>query len=579
MGGSIKGLLDGFRVGEEKAERIAGEVARGSTPGAGFYALIATAALIASLGLVANSPAVIIGAMLVSPLMSPIFGLSLGMIRGDTSLLAKSVRAEVSGMALAVAFGALFGLLPVMTEVTPEMLARTEPTLLDLLVAVFAGFAGTLAMVDDRISPALPGVAIATAIVPPLATCGLCLAAGATQGATGAFLLFFANFVAILLVSALTFLAAGLARRHAGNGGARMVAGNLAVAVLGFLLVSAYLTGTLTAIVKDRRQAGQVKETSEALLAEDPNASLVTLHRKDHGDTLDILATVRTPKPFDPQRVADMEQALQERLGGKVRLVARCLLTKDIFPPGGTAVVTAPSLDGSFLSVEVPADVKRLQLAEQTLREILATRPQLLLLDVDLVHIAGDPVILATLQSPRPLIPLEAEEFERAVRQRLGEPGLRLLARCQVPVDVDSKGRILFGKAHFGPEDPAARAVAETARQAVEALPDTFVTALDVIRDGEGFVARAEITGTRLVTPEQIRDIEARVAVSAGAPVRLSAWSRTDLMVTDSRYLPVEEYTRRRLMEGREETGAPQQTDAGEKHPPAVATDQAIEPK
>jgi len=208
MGGTLAERLRRFRVTGDKAEAVVADITRGSTPGAGFYALIATAALIASLGLVANSPAVIIGAMLVSPLMSPIFGIALGMIRGDAGLLGKSIRAEVSGMALAVAFGALFGLLPVMTEVTPEMLARTHPTLLDLLVAVFAGFAGTLAMVDDRISPALPGVAIATAIVPPLATCGLCLASGATQGALGAFLLFFANFVAILLVSALTFLAA-----------------------------------------------------------------------------------------------------------------------------------------------------------------------------------------------------------------------------------------------------------------------------------------------------------------------------------------------------------------------------------
>ena len=122
-----------FRVANDKAEGIVAEIARGSTPGAGFYALISAAALIASLGLVANSPAVIIGAMLVSPLMSPIFGISLGMIRGDASLLGKSVRAEISGMALAVAFGALFGLLPVMVEATPEMLARTQPTLLDLL--------------------------------------------------------------------------------------------------------------------------------------------------------------------------------------------------------------------------------------------------------------------------------------------------------------------------------------------------------------------------------------------------------------------------------------------------------------
>lgn len=544
-------LLDRFRITEEKGDRIVEEITRGSTPGAGFYALIATASLIASLGLVADSPAVIIGAMLVSPLMSPIFGISLGMIRGDAALVGKSVRAEASGMVLAVLFGALFGLLPVMTQVTPEMLSRTEPTLLDLMVAVFAGFAGTLAMVDDRISPALPGVAIATAIVPPLTTCGLCLAAGANQGASGAFLLFFANFVAILLVSALTFLAAGLARHQGASGDTRRVAGNMAVALLGFVLVSAYLTHTLIGIVRDRRQAAEVTETIERLLSEDPNASFITMLRKEHGDTLDVLATVRTPKPFDPRRVAAIEQALADDLGQKVRLVVRCVLTKDIFPPGGTAVVVAPSLDGSFITDKVPQDVKRLQLAEQILRELFSTRPQLLLLDVDLVHVAGDPVVLASLQSPRALIPLEVKEFEKAIQDRLQDPRIRLLARCQVPLDVASNGRILFGSAHFGKPDPTAQAVEVSVRHAIESLPNVFVTALDAVRRQDGFAVRAEVTGTRLLTPNEIQTIEGDVSRLAGTRVHLSAWCRTDLMVTDSRYLPVEEYTRQRILESR----------------------------
>lgn len=557
MGDPSLPFWERLEVSYERAGRIKADIAQGSVPGAGFYALIATSSLIASLGLVANSPAVIIGAMLVSPLMSPIFGIALGMVQGDTSLLVKSLRAEASGMALAVAFGALFGLLPVMTEVTPEMLARTEPTLLDLLVAVFAGFAGTLAMIDDRISPALPGVAIATAIVPPLATCGLCLATGADQGARGAFLLFFANFVAILLVAALSFLAVGMAGRRGGPSGKRLVAGNMAVAILGFLLVSAYLTHSLVTIVSDRRQGDQVKATLVRILAEDPNASLVNFSRKDHRDSLDVLATVRTPKPFDPQRVAAMQTALTNTLDKQVRLAVRCLLTKDIFPTGGTSVVGASSLDGSFFTDKVPEDVKHLQLAEQTLRELLSTRPQLLLLDVDLVHILGDPVILASLQSPRPLIPLEAEEFEKAIRNRLGDPRIRLLARCQVPVDVAADGRILFGRAHFGPSDVSAKAVAAATRRAVNGLANMFVTALDVVRSGDGFQARAEITGTRLITPKEIKEIETRVGAMSGAPVHLAAWSKTDLMVTDTRYLPVEEYTRERLMEHQPEAQAP----------------------
>ncbi|EFL53160.1 conserved hypothetical protein [Solidesulfovibrio fructosivorans JJ]] len=569
MNDRLRTILARCHISDKRCEDITEEITRGSTPGAGFYALIAAASLIASLGLVANSPAVIIGAMLVSPLMSPIFGISLGMIRGDAALLGKSLRAEISGMVLAVAFGALFGLLPVMTEVTPEMLARTEPTLLDLLVAVFAGFAGTLAMVDTRISPALPGVAIATAIVPPLTTCGLCLAANSPQGASGAFLLFFANFVAILLVSALTFLAAGLARSLPQAAKRRGVAGNLAIAILCFLLVSAYLTHTLSGIVRDRNQDSAVKATLERILGQDPNASLVLTHRKNHQNGLDVLASIRTPKPFTPQRVAAMEKALEQELGEDVRLVTRCLLTKDIFPPGGAAVVTVPSLDGSFITDKVPTDVKRLQLAEQTLRELFSTRPQLLLLDVDLVHIAGDPVILATLQSPRPLVAKEAQAFEQAIRDRLGDPRIRLLARCQVPVDVTATGRILFGRAHFGPPTPEADKVAAALRQDVQALPNMFVTSLDVVRKDDGYAARAEVVGPRLLTPKEIRDIETRVTAMAGAPVHLAAWSKVELMVTDARYTSLDDYTSQRLSAAEEAAPTVVTSGQNEKATPA----------
>ncbi|MEF3695531.1 DUF389 domain-containing protein [Desulfolutivibrio sp.] len=557
MDGSLAASLRRFRVTDDKADGIVADITRGSTPGAGFYALIATAALIASLGLVANSPAVIIGAMLVSPLMSPIFGISLGMIRGDAGLMGKSIRAEISGMALAVAFGALFGLLPVMTEVTPEMLARTQPTLLDLLVAVFAGFAGTLAMVDDRISPALPGVAIATAIVPPLATCGLCLASGANQGALGAFLLFFANFVAILLVSALTFLAAGLAKGHGAGGGVRRVAGNMALAVLGFLLVSAYLTSTLASILADHRQDDQTRAAIERALADDPNVSLASMQRKDMGQGVDVLAVVRTPRYLEPAQVAEMEKAVSDSLGKDVRLAVRCILNKDIFPPGGAAMVAAPSLDGALFTDKAPADVKRLQLAEQTLREIVSAMPQILLLDVDLVHMAGEPVILATMQSPRTLIPSEIGGMEKTLRDRLGESDIRLLARCQTPEDVAADGRILFGRAHFGPKDAPSEAVAGDLRTALAGLPEMFVTAMDVVHDGQGYLARAEIVGTRLITPAEVREVENRVSAAAGAPVSLAAWSRVALMVTDTRYLPVEEYTRQRLAAGMGEAEKP----------------------
>ena len=173
-------------------------------------------------------------------------------------------------------------------------------------------------------------------------------------------------------------------------------------------------------------------------------------------------------------------------------------------------------------------------------------------------HVLGNPVILATLQSPRPLIPQEAKAFEAAIQQRLNDSSIRLLARCQVPVDVTATGRILYGKAHFGPPDPEAETVDAAIRRAVAELPDMFVTALDVVRGKDGFEARAEIAGPRLITPKEITAIEGKAAAVAGTSVHFAAWSRSDLMVTGKRYLPVEEYTRQGLMVGREaETEVP----------------------
>ena len=143
----------------------------------------------------------------------------------------------------------LLGLLPFWGDPTPSLLAQTQPTLIDLLVAALAGFAGVLAMIDERVSPALPGVAIATALNPPVAAIGLCLAFGAYEGAWGAFLLFFANVLAILAVAAVLFLIAGFVTR-AEIGSVRGLARRFAPAAIGLVLVTALLTKYLVGMVE-----------------------------------------------------------------------------------------------------------------------------------------------------------------------------------------------------------------------------------------------------------------------------------------------------------------------------------------
>ncbi|WP_448587008.1 DUF389 domain-containing protein [Thermaurantiacus sp.] len=160
--------------------------------------MVLMSAGIAILGLLLSSPAVIIGAMLVSPLMGPIIGLGFAIAVFDWVEVRRAFLALAAGAALAVGFAAAIVLVSPLTERTPEILARTRPNLFDLLVAVFSALAGGYATIRGR-GETIVGVAIATALMPPLAVVGFGLATGDTPIFAGALALFVTNLVAIAL--------------------------------------------------------------------------------------------------------------------------------------------------------------------------------------------------------------------------------------------------------------------------------------------------------------------------------------------------------------------------------------------
>jgi uncharacterized hydrophobic protein (TIGR00271 family) len=164
--------------GERRAEVLAG-IQEGSQPTTIYYVLLGLSELIAGFALIIDSDATLIGANVVAPLMTPIFGVALGLARSDLRLLRTALIAEFGGALVGVALCFGLGLLPFAVEPTASLLAQTRPTLIDLMVATLAGVAGALTLIDERVSPVLPGVAIATALNPPIAAIGLCLALGA----------------------------------------------------------------------------------------------------------------------------------------------------------------------------------------------------------------------------------------------------------------------------------------------------------------------------------------------------------------------------------------------------------------
>lgn len=190
-----------FNLDEGKAEEehTIEEIKKGVVfRGTNLWVLIC-AIFIASIGLNVNSTAVIIGAMLISPLMGPIIGLGLGIGIVDVELIRKALKNLTIAMVISVITSTIYFLITPLSDAQTEILARTTPTLWDVMIALFGGFAGIIASTRAEKGNAIPGVAIATALMPPLCTAGYGLATAQWNYFFGAFYLFFINCVFITL--------------------------------------------------------------------------------------------------------------------------------------------------------------------------------------------------------------------------------------------------------------------------------------------------------------------------------------------------------------------------------------------
>jgi uncharacterized hydrophobic protein (TIGR00271 family) len=195
---SIAWLRDIFRIEGPIDEDGVLQLVRSDIQFKGAKAWILVAAIfIASLGLNTNSTAVIIGAMLISPLMGPIVGIGTALGIWDVGLLAKSLRNLSVAVGISLATSTMYFLITPLGDARSELIARTAPTLLDALIAIFGGLAGGIAAIRLDKSNVVPGVAIATALMPPLCTAGYGIAHGDPTFFLGAFYLFFINAVCI----------------------------------------------------------------------------------------------------------------------------------------------------------------------------------------------------------------------------------------------------------------------------------------------------------------------------------------------------------------------------------------------
>lgn len=292
---------------------VGARLAQGGALTGGYLMLTAVSAAIAILGLLLSSPAVVIGAMLLSPLMGPILLLGLSFWTVDWAATRKALGSLGVGFGIALAVSIALTYASPLKEPTSEILARSRPTLFDLLVAVFSGLAGGYAVVRRR-GEAVIGVAIATALMPPLAVVGFGVGTGAWKIAAGALLLFFTNLIAIALAVAAVAAASGFRPldQRVRRGWFREVAVLLVVAGL-----CAPLTVSLHQIALEGRATARTRADIAGLFGRKARVVSLLVTRGRGG--LEATALVATPK-YVAGASASLARALRAHLHAPVRV-------------------------------------------------------------------------------------------------------------------------------------------------------------------------------------------------------------------------------------------------------------------
>ena len=282
-------------------------------PGRDYFVLIILSSIIAALGLLLNSPAVVIGAMLVAPLMSPVLGFSLGIVLGEVRLLRTSLESVFKGVMATIIVSILVGWISPLKGITPEILSRTQPTLLDLFIAMASGMAGAYALSRKDVSAALPGVAIAAALAPPLSVVGLGIANGNMRAASGALLLFVTNIITISLAGMIIFTLLGIHPLNLQPEIKKRVRRGITGMVFLVILITIPLGIIMNGIISNNRE----DLTIQTVLEDYPLLDEITeleIDRSQEEQGLLITATVRATGPLTQESVDSLRLLLEEKL-------------------------------------------------------------------------------------------------------------------------------------------------------------------------------------------------------------------------------------------------------------------------
>ena len=536
----LREMLGPPRISDEARQEVVDGILEGAFATRRFYVLLSLSTTIAALGLLSNSTAVIIGAMIVAPLMGPILGLALGMVSANHVFERKSLLAEVTGVILSIAIGYCIGLFPIHPGAGSEMLARTSPTIYDLGIALASGLAGGYASVNKGINSALAGVAVSVALVPPLATCGLFLSMADWKHSLGAFLLFVANFFCIQMAAATVFWIFGLHRQQAiQQSGVWRYRLKFVPSLIAVLAMSWFMTGTLIGLVQGQQFESRFKKRLNEQISQRTGGRLdQVLDRQPLGDGYMVVASALTPKVLDAEQVRQIEDDLKSHLKVNVALTLRSVVSQDM-DHSGRVFYNERDRDQATRSREVAAALDK---AKQIISSYLHSVPGATLTSLEQSLAEGSVILEAFVDVPSPIVSSQVGEMEDMLSAQLDNP-IRLIVRSAATTVTDRTGDLFLPEPERQPRiDPdqakLEERIATILRSRMTQKPARRVAAVEVLSAENILKIKATVEATQPVRPEEVAKIQTdlrkfvdpRIALSIrtnlGSVADADGWSR-----------------------------------------------------
>lgn len=474
-----------------------------------FFMMAALSTIIAAYGLLSNSTAVVIGAMLLAPLMAPIFGIALGLSIGDIQLFRGALITESIGIVIVITVSYSIGSLPWLPEFGTEIMARTQPTLFDLAIALASGLAGAYAILIERMNSSITGVAIATALVPPLATCGLCLANGHYEWALQSFVLFVANFLSIQLAGAIVFTIYGLQALHPEAAhSVPQLARRFGLSIMLLFGVALFMWQTLYHIVVDDRLNYALHQKLSLELGSTTGAMLDKVSYERRDEILQVMAVVLTPQEFDAESIEHLEGRLRSEVDPTIHLIVRSLISKDsdrqgqVFIPDAVLARQAEVSQATYLLTQVSKEL-RLQ---------LANIPGARLVDLRREYSGTVDTFVAVVNTPTTVEPAQVRRLQDSLHLKVA-PTAHLVVRSILTQDADAQQYLYQPKGDILTSEPNDIRIRQRLEQAAQNqfdihMPGASLSELRYVNNNGVLNVLAIVRSPATFTSTQVKQIQ-----------------------------------------------------------------------